>query len=83
MKIILGDFRRGWSFSDQRLVIARDLLSEDGVLICCINDDNRDQSGTRFSDKVFPGCGLELWSGEHATRPVRKGGTSATSTNTY
>ena len=41
-------------FLYQRLVIARDLLAEDGVLLCCINDDNRAKLELLL-DKVFPG----------------------------
>ena len=48
-----------WRFSTwceflyQRLVIARDLLREDGVLLCCINDENRAKLELLL-DKVFP-----------------------------
>jgi adenine-specific DNA-methyltransferase len=41
------DKNDSWRFSKwveflyQRLIIARELLSEDGVLLCCINDENR------------------------------------------
>lgn len=41
------DSNNSWRFSTwleflyQRLVIARELLREDGVLFCCINDENR------------------------------------------
>ncbi len=57
------DENHSWRFSTwveflyQRLVIARDLLSEDGVLICCINDDNRSKLELLL-DKVFPGLRL-------------------------
>jgi len=48
-----------WRFSTwieflyQRLVIARDLLAEDGVLLCCINDENRAKLELLL-DKVMP-----------------------------
>ena len=57
------DENHSWRFSTwmeflyQRLVIARDLLSEDGVLLCCINDDNRSKLELLL-DKVFPGMRL-------------------------
>ena len=57
------DENHSWRFSlwleflYQRLVIARDLLREDGVLICCINDDNRAKLELLL-DKVFPGMRL-------------------------
>ena len=57
------DENHSWRFSlwleflYQRLVIARDLLREDGVLICCINDDNRAKLELLL-DKVFPGLRL-------------------------
>jgi adenine-specific DNA-methyltransferase len=34
-------FLKWLEFLYQRLVIARDLLRDDGVLMCCINDENR------------------------------------------
>jgi adenine-specific DNA-methyltransferase len=54
------DENDSWRFSTwleflyQRLLIARDLLREDGVLLCCINDDNRAKLELLL-DKVFPG----------------------------
>ncbi|SPP66631.1 site-specific DNA-methyltransferase [Nitrospira lenta] len=54
------DENDAWRFSTwleflyQRLVIARDLLREDGVLLCCINDDNRAKLELLL-DKVMPG----------------------------
>jgi adenine-specific DNA-methyltransferase len=54
------DENNSWRFSTwleflyQRLVIARDLLREDGVLLCCINDDNRAKL-EMLLDKVMPG----------------------------
>ena len=57
------DENNSWRFSTwieflyQRLVIARDLLTEDGVLLCCINDDNRSKLELLL-DKVFPGMRL-------------------------
>lgn len=57
------DEKNSWRFSTwieylyQRLLIARDLLTEDGVLICCINDDNRSKLELLL-DKVFPGMRL-------------------------
>ena len=57
------DENHSWRFSTwmeflyQRLVIARDLLSEEGVLLCCINDDNRSKLELLL-DKVFPGLRL-------------------------
>jgi adenine-specific DNA-methyltransferase len=53
------DENNSWRFSTwleflyQRLVIARDLLSEDGVLLCCINDENRAKLELLL-DKVMP-----------------------------
>lgn len=49
-----------WRFSTwieflyQRLIIARDLLSEDGVMLVCINDDSRAKL-EMLLDKVMPG----------------------------
>lgn len=49
-----------WRFSTwieflyQRLIIARDLLREDGVMLVCINDDNRAKLELLL-DKVMPG----------------------------
>ncbi|MBV9010143.1 MAG: site-specific DNA-methyltransferase [Verrucomicrobia bacterium] len=49
-----------WRFSTwleflyQRLIIARDLLREDGVFLCCINDDNRAKLELLL-DRVMPG----------------------------
>ena len=57
------DENNSWRFSTwieflyKRLVIARDLLREDGVLLCCINDDNRSKLELLL-DKVFPGMRL-------------------------
>lgn len=57
------DENNSWRFSTwieflyQRLLIARDLLTEDGVLLCCINDDNRSKL-EMLLDKVFPGMRL-------------------------
>ncbi|MDN5941627.1 MAG: site-specific DNA-methyltransferase [Nitrospira sp.] len=54
------DANDSWRFSTwieflyQRLIIARDLLREDGVLLCCINDDNRAKLELLL-DKVMPG----------------------------
>ncbi len=54
------DENASWRFSTwieflyQRLIIARDLLREDGVLLCCINDDNRAKLEL-LMDKVLPG----------------------------
>lgn len=41
-------------FLYRRLIIARELLREDGVLLCCINDDNRAKL-EMLLDKVLPG----------------------------
>ena len=57
-----------WRFSTwleflyQRLVIARELLREDGVLLCCINDENRAPLEMLLS-KVMPGkrLGSFVW----------------------
>jgi adenine-specific DNA-methyltransferase len=57
-----------WRFSTwieflyQRLIIARDLLREDGVLLCCINDENRAKLELLL-DKVMPGrrLGSFVW----------------------
>ncbi len=57
-----------WRFSTwieflyQRFVIARDLLTEDGVLLCCINDENRAKL-EMLLDKVMPGrrIGSFVW----------------------
>ncbi len=62
------DENHSWRFSlwleflFQRLVIARDLLREDGVLLCCINDENRAKLELLL-DKVFPGrrLGSFVW----------------------
>ncbi|MDP3078458.1 site-specific DNA-methyltransferase, partial [Bradyrhizobium sp.] len=49
-------------FLYQRLVIARDLLREDGVLLCCINDESRAKLELLL-DKVMPGrrIGSFVW----------------------
>lgn len=53
------DANNSWRFSTwveflyQRLVIARELLREDGVLMCCINDENRSKLELLL-DKVMP-----------------------------
>ena len=53
------DENNSWRFSTwieflyQRLIIARDLLAEDGVLLCCINDENRSKLELLL-DKVMP-----------------------------
>ena len=62
------DENNSWRFSTwleflyQRFVIARDLLSEDGVLLCCINDENRAKL-EMLLDKVMPGrrLGSFVW----------------------
>ena len=62
------DENNSWRFSTwlefmyQRLLIARDLLREDGVLLCCINDENRAKLELLF-DKVMPGrrVGSFVW----------------------
>jgi adenine-specific DNA-methyltransferase len=62
------DVNNSWRFSTwidflyQRLVIARDLLREDGVLLCCINDENRSKL-EMLMDKVMPGkrIGSFVW----------------------
>jgi adenine-specific DNA-methyltransferase len=62
------DDNNSWRFSTwleflyQRLVIARDLLREDGVLLCCINDENRSKL-EMLLDKVMPGrrIGSFVW----------------------
>jgi adenine-specific DNA-methyltransferase len=62
------DKNNSWRFSTwieflyQRLVIARDLLREDGVLLCCINDENRAKLELLL-DKVMPGrrIGSFVW----------------------
>jgi adenine-specific DNA-methyltransferase len=62
------DDKNSWRFSTwieflyQRLVIARDLLREDGVLLCCINDENRPKL-EMLLDKVMPGrrVGSFVW----------------------
>lgn len=62
------DENDSWRFSTwieflfQRLIIARDLLREDGVLLCCINDDNRSKLELLL-DKVMPGrrVGAFVW----------------------
>ena len=62
------DENDSWRFSTwleflyQRLVIARDLLREDGVLLCCINDENRAPLEMLLS-KVLPGrrLGSFVW----------------------
>lgn len=49
-------------FIYQRLLLARDLLSQDGVIFCCINDRNRAKLEL-LMDKVFPGrsVGAFVW----------------------
>lgn len=49
-------------FLYQRLIIARDLLRQDGVLLCCINDENRSKLELLL-DKVMPGrrVGSFVW----------------------
>lgn len=62
------DENDSWRFSTwieflyQRLVIARDLLREDGVLLVCINDENRAKLELLL-DKVMPGrrVGSFVW----------------------
>jgi adenine-specific DNA-methyltransferase len=62
------DENDSWRFSTwieflyQRLVIARDLLSEDGVMLVCINDENRSKLELLL-DKVMPGrrVGSFVW----------------------
>ena len=62
------DENDSWRFStwieflSQRLILARDLLREDGVLLCCINDDNRAKLELLL-DKVMPGMriGSMVW----------------------
>lgn len=62
------DVNNSWRFSTwieflyRRLVIARDLLREDGVLLCCINDENRSKL-EMLLDKVMPGkrVGSFVW----------------------
>ena len=62
------DENDSWRFSTwieflyQRLVIARDLLREDGVLLCCINDESRAKLELLL-DKVMPGrrVGSFVW----------------------
>ncbi|HKK17696.1 MAG TPA: site-specific DNA-methyltransferase, partial [Opitutales bacterium] len=49
-------------FLYQRLLLARDLLTQDGVLFCCINDKNRAKLELLI-EKVFPGrfVGSFIW----------------------
>ena len=62
------DENASWRFSTwieflyQRLVIARDLLQEDGVLLVCINDENKAKLELLL-DKVMPGrrVGSFVW----------------------
>ena len=62
------DENNSWRFSTwieflyQRLIIARDLLREDGVLLCCINDESRAKLELLL-DKVMPGrrVGSFVW----------------------
>ncbi len=58
----LWRFSKWIEFLYQRLVLARDLLSEDGVLMCFINDDNRAKLELLL-DKVLPGMrmGSLVW----------------------
>ena len=58
----LWRFSKWIEFLYQRLILARDLLSEDGVLLCFINDDNRAKLELLL-DKVFPGMrmGSLVW----------------------
>ena len=43
-------------FLYRRLVLARDLLAEDGVILVCINDENRARLDL-LMEQVFPGSG--------------------------
>lgn len=62
------DENDSWRFSTwieflyQRLIIARDLLCEDGVMLVCINDENRAKLELLL-DKVMPGrrIGSFVW----------------------
>jgi adenine-specific DNA-methyltransferase len=62
------DKNDSWRFSTwieflyQRLIIARDLLTEDGVLLVCINDESRAKLELLL-DKVMPGrrVGTFVW----------------------
>ncbi|MCS6244697.1 MAG: site-specific DNA-methyltransferase [Opitutus sp.] len=62
------DENDSWRFSTwieflfQRLIIARDLLSEDGVMLVCINDENRSKLELLL-EKVMPGrrVGSFVW----------------------
>jgi adenine-specific DNA-methyltransferase len=62
------DVNDSWRYSTwieflyQRLIIARDLLREDGVLLCCINDESRAKLELLL-DKVMPGrrVGSFVW----------------------
>ena len=49
-------------FLYRRLVVARDLLAEDGVILACINDENRAQLDL-LMEQVFPGrrVGSFVW----------------------
>lgn len=55
-------FSKWLEFLYQRLSVARSLLREDGVLLCCINDENRAKLEL-LMDKVFPGrrIGSFVW----------------------
>ena len=62
------DANDSWRFSTwieflyQRLIIARDLLREDGVMLVCINDENRSKLELLL-DKLMPGrrVGSFVW----------------------
>lgn len=58
----LWRFSKWIEFLYQRLILARDFLREDGVLMCCINDENRAKLELLL-DKVFPGrrIGSFVW----------------------
>ncbi len=55
--------RSQWlEFLYQRLTLARELLTSDGVILVSINDENRDRLGL-LMDEVFPGrrVGSFVW----------------------
>ena len=49
-----GSTANGWDFLYQRLLLARDLLTSDGVILVSINDENRARLEL-LMDEVFPG----------------------------
>ena len=67
-------FSTWMEFMYRRLMLARDLLSEDGVMLCCISDEEIVPNLSCLIDKVFPGIragsGLANTQGQRAQTPT-------------